>query len=302
MKNNKKKSSVKWWNGIPDELRYMCLSEIVSSGYHYCSEPALHYLDDHMNDCDFFIYGVTPIDIIRWIDVVFEMCLFPLETHEDVWKTNRDLIQKILNRFETLLKKIAPDNYENGYRRPNDEHRGISIIGLAQRLNIYFSVLFMYAGDWGNYKSRLAKVLSDTKRNVRQMLYYSDAEKYAKQDISEGYHYSGFDTWETLNWIVKEFLPGGEAIRQYAHVYKKYVMFLDDMDRCPADERCFINDKARSFLSINAEKHYSNLCQLILDEVECQMEDSEEDDTFLFTEKAMYENEILRSNERRGEA
>ena len=100
----KKKGDKKYWKGVPDELRFMCLAEIHSVGGHYCIQPILKYIADHMHDCDSDGSGTTPFDVVRWIDIVFETCMFPLEYREPNWRSFEKEISQILNRSEEEKK------------------------------------------------------------------------------------------------------------------------------------------------------------------------------------------------------
>ena len=112
----KKKSNKKLWKGVPDELRFMCLADIHSVGQHYCTESILKYVIDHMHDCDSTISGTTPFDVIRWVDIVFESCMFPLEFHEASWRSFISELSQILNRSEELLRRVGPSDYNTGFR------------------------------------------------------------------------------------------------------------------------------------------------------------------------------------------
>ena len=72
----------------------------------------MKYLLDHMNDCDTYIMETSPYEVLRWIDTAVEMCLFPLEHHEDDWKENKIDIHRVLNRAEELLQRVAPADYK----------------------------------------------------------------------------------------------------------------------------------------------------------------------------------------------
>ena len=51
-----------------------------------------------------------------------------------------------------------------------DNQYSISIIEYAQKLNIYFSVLYMFMEEWKSLEKRLDQLLSDTENNVRYII------------------------------------------------------------------------------------------------------------------------------------
>ena len=230
MSKNTRTHKNSFWKGIPDELRFMCLAEVRGTG-HYCTEPILRFLSDHMYDCDSFIFGATPYDVIRWIDTAVEMCLFPLEWHEDDWIKHKKVIRMVLERFEVLLQKVAPADYKEGYRTSYNSRHGISIVEYAQKLNVYFSVLYMYTEEWEKLRERLNQLLISTENNVRHMLSYEEAEEYASMDDWAEFHYIGTDMWEPLNWLYRETLPFGNARKLFEKTYEAYVAFLEDLEK-----------------------------------------------------------------------
>lgn len=263
MKKDQNKNSCKsnYWKGIPDELHFMCLEEMKSSRHSY-SKRVLNYLKEHMNDCESFIFGTTPYDVIHWIDVALEICLFPLEQREDIWINNTDDICQILIRSEELLKRVAPADYKEGYRVPGDSLYEFNTIEYSQKLDVYFSVLYMFSEEWDKLRERLEQLRIDTEQNVIHMVSFEDAEKYASWDDWAEYHYAGTDSWEPLNWIYREFIPGGNATKIYTEVFKKYVLFLNREYENPKKAGAFLH------LKTNAEKRLDNLNDLIQDEIE----------------------------------
>ncbi len=219
-----------FWKGVPDELRFMCLAEVRGTG-HYCTEPILRFLSDHMYDCDSFIFGATPYDVIRWIDIAVEMCLFPLEWHEDDWIKHKKVIRMVLERFEELLQRVAPVDYKEGYRTSYNSRHSISIVEYAQKLNVYFSVLYMYTEEWEKLQERLDQLLVNTENNVRHMLSFEKEEEYSSVDDWAEFHYIGTDVWEPLNWLYRESIPFGNARKLFAKTYEAYVAFLEDLER-----------------------------------------------------------------------
>ena len=287
----KKNHNNNYWKNFPEELRLMCLAEVRGTG-HYCTVPVLRCLADHMNECDSFIFGTTPYDVIRWIDTAVEMCLFPLEQHEDDWIANTEDIRKVLARSEELLLKIAPADYREGYRTPDDSCHEFNIIEYAQKLDVYFSILYMFTEEWERLRDRLEQLLSDTEQNVRHMLSYEDAEKYAAWDDWAEFHYVGTDTWEPLNWLCREFLPSGGARKLFAQVYEKYAFFLNELHESSR------HSKALSHLITNAEKRLKDICALLLDEVEDCLESTKGDEQCLIADRELYDLMMQKSEKR----
>lgn len=267
----KKKQKSNYWKGFPEELRLMCLAEVRGCG-HYCTKPILKYLLDHMNDCDTYIMETSPYEVLRWIDTAVEMCLFPLEQHVEDWIENKIDIHRVLNRAEELLQKVAPADYKEGHRTSHCSQYSISIIEYAQKLNVYFSVLYMFTEEWKSLQNKLDQLLSDTEHNVRHMLSCEDTEKYAFEDDWAEFHYPGTDSWEPLNWLCKEFIPGGNARKLFAQTYEKYALFLEKLGESNR------HSIACTHLHSNAERRLRDICNLILDEVEDYLEDAGDKD------------------------
>ena len=290
----KKKSNKKLWKGVPDELRFMCLADIHSVGQHYCIEPILKYVIDHMHDCNSTISGTTPFDVIRWVDIVFESCMFPLEFHEASWRSFISELSQILNRSEELLRRVGPSDYNTGFRTVDDGSRPAKIIELAQKLDVYFCVLYMYTEDWSSLQKRLEMLRADTQRNVQHLLSSIDAMRFAMQDDWAEYHYPGVDSWEPLNWLMREYIPGGKARKLLAQVFERYVLFLNEQSRS-------INStEASILLRRKSEERFRELCNMVLEEIEACQEDTsiDKDDLLLGMEKILYEDMYQRSLDR----
>lgn len=286
-----KKASRNYWKGIPEELKLMCLAEVRGTG-HYCTRPVIKYLLDHMDYCDSYIFGTTTYEVIQWIDTAVEMCLFPLEQHDAIWIENLTDIQKILYRSEELLKKIAPADYREGCRTSYDHRYKFNIIEYAQKLDVYFCVLHMFAEEWDRLQERLKLLLADTEQNVRHMLSDKDAEKYAAWDDWAEYHYAGTDAWEPINWLCREFLPGGNARKLFARSYQEYAIYLVELEN--SRER----SAALTHLRTNAENRLKHICDLILDEICDEKENAAEDDKRLLADEAEFEEMLRLSDDR----
>ncbi len=259
-KNNRLNSD--YWKGIPDELRRMCLSNVNYSENPSEFSAVAEYLLGQLYICDSFLYGVTPYDVIRWIDRSFELCLFPLETNEDEWIKNWNAIEKILNRSEELIRRYAPTNYSTGYRTPEDRLHYYSIIEYSQKLDVFYSCLYMIMQDYDKYKERLKRVLESTQRNVKYLISLDDAENYVGEvDWAED-HYVGTDTFEPLIWIGREYIPAKEALSIYVEILKKYTVYLKELEKTAP------NATALSILRSNARSRLNYTCGLILYEIE----------------------------------
>ncbi len=263
-KNYRKKDP---WKGIPEELKLMCLVELRGADRGYCTLPALRFLIDNMYNYESFYFNVTPYDVLKWINVVIESCLFPLEQYEEEWVEYKEEIMKVLQHADSLLQKYAPSDYSTGHRVEYDDDVEINIIEIKQKLNVYFCVWYMYMEDWNKLESRLEDLLCDTKHNVQYMLICSDAEQLAAADDWSCYHYSGVsDKWEIINWLMKEFLPLGKASWIFARVYETYTAYLSDIH---------LQEKSKTsrHMLLRAEKYLNRLCEYILDEIDDYLAD-----------------------------
>lgn len=251
-----------YWKGVPQGLRYMCLATQFNGGDPYCTQAVIHYLIDHMEDCDRFLNGTTPYDIILQIDRALETCLFPICIHESDWVEYTDDIEKILCLSEDLVRKIGPRDYKEGYLIPHSRNKTMKIIELSQKLDVYFSVLYMFKRDYEKLKEKLDLVLGDTERNIVSMLSYEDAEDYAYEDDWMNDHYPGYDVWEPINWLIHESISDDNARMMLARAYEGYAVFLDGEKVKPLD-KC-----ARLHIRKKVEKRLQDLCDLIVDGIE----------------------------------
>ncbi len=284
-----------YWGNFPEELRLMCFAE-VRGRKGYCTTSVLKYLIAHMDDCDTYIFETTPYDVIHWIDTAVEMCLFPLEQYEEEWIARKDYIGQVLGRAEELLNRVAPMDYKDGYRTMHEGSHTIGIIEYAQKLNVYFCILYMYTEEWQKLQGRLNQLLAYTEQNVRHMLSCENAEEYASCDDWAEFHYAGTDAWEPLNWLCRESIPSGRARQFFADVYEKYVLFLHKL--CEGLQR----PKACSHLCANAENRLRTVCNHILDEIYEAIEENEGNENLaLEIDKEHYEAMLRRFYERRGE-
>lgn len=283
-----------YWKGCPEELRLMCQAELLSREQ-YCTKPVIKYLIDHIYECDTFMTGVTVYDVIHWIDRGMETCLFPLELYYKEWIENIEDIRTILNRSEELLRRIAPEDLDESYRLTYDDLIGTCIVEYAQKLDVYFSILYMFTEEWENLQDSLNNLLLDTERNIKSMIFYDDCEKFVScDDWAEDYHYTGTEKWEPINWIYKECIPCEKAIKLYGKVYEQYTLFLNDLNNS-------LKSKACEHLCIKAENRLMKLCDFILTEIDDEIEFSEGDEKELSADKNFYVTILNNSLERYNE-
>ncbi len=294
MKNKNIKKT--FWRDVPDELRYLCMANVLKgSADYYCSGAILNYLIEHMNitACDSFIYDTSPYDVINWIDKAFETCLFPLEIHEKEWKKHSKEIEQILSRSEELLQRLGPPDYKIGYVTQYNDESNVDIIGWSQKLNVYYSVYYLYTEQWNKLEFRLQLLLENTKRNLKQMILFNEIENYTSEVEWTDYHYWGMDRIEPINWLYREYLPAGSSRKIYTRILENYALFLDDMRKNSS------NSSAWSILHKRAEKKLQKICELVLDDIYDNLEDSDNtENAKLISENELYESIFNNSKER----
>lgn len=285
----KKKNKNPFWKGVPEQLRYMCLADLCGSYDCYCTKAILKYLLDHMDDYGSFIHDVTPYDVIRWIDKVFETSFFPLEQHEDDWINHKDEIAQLLNKSEELLRKYAPSDYMDGYITTDDDMVKEDIVGWAQKLNIYFSVLYMYSEDWDKLRKRLNRILEDTKKNIHNVLIFCQAEIYETTSDNTEYHYWGMDRIEPIYWLSKEYLPQGMPTELYTDILEKYALYLYDIKKSMPSVCSKLHKKA--------EVRLRRMCESVLDTI-YDREELDDEDSITVIDSKKYDEMYFMSEER----
>ena len=290
MKKNKKMNIL--WQGVPDQLRYLCLADFNETLDFYATKGIIDYLLDHMDDYDSFIYDITPYDVINWIDKVFVNHFYPTELHENEWISYSKEIEEILLKSEELIQKYGPSDYVTGYIIPYDKNKKIDIIGYAQRLNIYFSTLYMYTDAPQKLDNRLSKLFEDTKLNVTHMVFLNEAGNYIKQKEWSGFHISERDRIEPLLFLSQEYIPAGFPRMLYADILEEYALFLDDMLDTSKHSDIY------SVLHNNAEELLIKKCDEVLDDIYDELENSNEDNEILLTQNKRYETMYNSSKER----
>lgn len=263
--------SKRYWDGVPQELRFMCLNEVVGSGNTSCASSALNYLAGRLDECDSFKSGTCAWDLIRWIDITFAACLFPLELHDDDWRANIDTIERILEKDEKLLNKVAPSDYRYGHRTIEDENFRFIPIMYWQKLGVYFCVMYMYMEDYECVRNCFCRIQGDTYRNLKYLLPLDNSWKYATEDDGVQYHTPDFYRWETINKLYGEDLPSKKAYQVYMEIYDNYRWDLVEFRSETG------NDKVCNYLLEKANKRFKHLKLLALGYGFCD-EDDEEDD------------------------
>lgn len=243
----RKNKTSDYWRNIPEEFQYMCLAQSRGDD-HYCTEPIIRWVLDHMGDCDRYVTGFTPYDVIKWIDIAVDRCLFPVNECEGAWLEYRNEIVAILNRADELLLRVAPADYRTGVVSPKDDPYRFSIVAFAQRLRVYHTVLYMYTEEWEKLTQQLNEVLCDTERNLSHLLNQEDADTYASLIAIVELPFTWTNELEPIGGLIKDHIPRGRARELFAQVYKKYVLFLNHLDRSG------LNPEACDILCRNAEK------------------------------------------------
>lgn len=282
----------RYWNGVSDELRKMCLSQMHGNTSRFNTYSIVKYLIKHMYDCDYIILGCSIDDVIHNIDVAIESCLFPIELHEKDWMELTEDIEMILCRSEELLQRIAPKDYNKGFLTPEDSVSVTYYVEFSQKLNVYYSVLYMFKEEWQLFRKRLNMLLINTEQNVSQLLSLEEAEKYASEDDWAEYHYLGIDKWQPLKWLGREYLHSGIARRNYAQIFECYVIYLFNI------KRSMLVNKAWLHLYAKAEIQLREICESILEEIDDYLNDSDNSSQSFSAEAEQYERMMRDSEER----
>lgn len=289
-----------YWDGLPHDLRHMCIAELNSLHHHYVTGPALKSLISHMYECDSFVYDTTPFDVIKWIDTVFECCLFPLKAHQDDWVKYREEIFMIMNRSSQLIEWVAPPNYKEGYVSAEKSLSRRSFVEYWQKLNVYYCAFYMLSNHQDALESRLDELLKNTELNAKHLLTEEDSWMTIMQDDWTNDHDLLSDMYEPLNWLSREEIPEGMPMRMYAEAQNKYCVFLDGLE-APR----YSAEKVLWKLQENAEMRLSWLCDMILDEIEESLSDDNSPDPELAAARdrfdAIMKESIRRSSRRKEE-
>ena len=282
-----------YWDGLPPDLRHMCIAELNSMNHHYATGPALKSLISHIYECDSFVFDTTPFDVIKWIDTVFECCLFPLKAHHDDWVKYREEILMIMNRSSQLMEWVAPPNYKEGYVSAEKSPGQRSFVEYWQKLNVYYCVFYMISNNPEALENRLEELLKSTELNVKHLLTEENAWIYVMQDDWTNDHDLLSDMYEPLNWLCREEIPYGIPMRMYAETQNRYCIFLDGLE-APR----YSAGKVLRQLQENAETRLTWLCDEILDELEESLSYDQSPDPELIGIKDHFETIIMGSMSR----
>ena len=248
-----KEMNRRYWDGVPKELRFMCLNEAVGTGNMSCASSAIAYLVGRLDECDEYSSGTSAWDMVKWIDITFESCMFPLELHEDDWLANLDSIQLILDKEEKLLFKVSPKYFNYGHRVPDDENFRFNSVMYWQKLGVYYCVLYMYKKDDDGVENCFYRILTDTNQNLDYLLTLEDAWKYATENEGLQYTTPDFYKWETINKLYGQDLPTKKAYQLYMEHYDVYRRDLVEL-RCETN-----NAKVCNYLITKANKRFQHL-------------------------------------------
>ena len=271
------------WNGVPEELRLMCFSQELSSDTHYCTQPILQYLIDHLESCGTSPLRAGPPEVLHWVDIAIETSLFPLELYEDEWISYSDQIGQILSRSEKLLQDHIHNGQDEGSWMMYDFSAGSNETLITQKFDVYSCVHYMFTDNWNALKTRLKKLLAGTKDNVRHLLLCDEADRYAAQAGRAEIHYPGMDIWEPLNWLARESVPEGTAQKLLLETYESYTLFLEKLSHENQQST------AAHLLHQLAEKRLADLCDLVLDEIEYSLKTAVQSVRSLAAEKKRFE-------------
>ena len=256
-----------YWDGVPDELMYMCLA--VMRECNDCVQPILKYLTDRMNDCEYSMSGVSAEDYLTWIDRAMEAALYPAEFHADDWRENAECISRLLDRFEQLLQRCAPRDYISGHRTEFDIQHRVNYIELAQHLDVYCCTALMFSENWKKMEERLGLLLADTKRNVSYLLSNNIADVLAENDDWMDKHYVITDIWEPLEWFCSS-VSSTEALKICIPALEEYAMFLQASTAKTCQKEMCMK------LRYKAEMQLRTLCELMMEAIEDELEFGEE--------------------------
>lgn len=275
-----------FWSGFPEELKLLIQAEDFDYDDSYAAS-VINWLLMHIIDNNSHTYKASPYDIIRWIDTSIEMCLFPVESHHDTWDYKNVKIRKLLDKSEELIKGIALSDYKSGLSTNKGFKSGI--VEFSQKLDVYYCFLYAFNNDFKKLQDRLGRLLADTEQNVKHLLSFENAYDLAKDsDDEEEYHYVGMDSWEPLNWLCKEYFPGGPAKRFLIKTYELYALYLfrlkDSSDAC-------------RFLREKAESRLRELIYQAIDEIDDEL-DYSRDNLMLVAEQEALEL-MLENSEKR---
>lgn len=288
MKEKKEITAMDSWERLPDILRTMIQCNGIT-GNHY-DEGIIRYLTDQLYKCDRWCFGITPYDVIEWIDYGVA-ALFPLFFHEDSWVEFLPAIERILDRSNELMKSYFPEDVISGNRTPSDVEHHVNYVRLAQRLLLFKVVLYSFKEDCEEkLQDTLKRLLGYTERNVMEILDMDDEEamEYATWDDLDDHYDGSTEEYLILDWLAaKEVLPNQKAIKLLLQTYTEYIDFLYDLD----EDLC--SKKVLNHLKAKADDNFGTIMDVFL------MYDEEDENTACFS-KSM-DKETLSSKKEKKE-
>ncbi|MBR5975540.1 MAG: hypothetical protein IK020_10220 [Clostridiales bacterium] len=235
-------SEREYWKGVPVELRILCdLESEYNKVPHQLVTPVLHYLYEHTHDYVVSASKVKLEDILRWIEVGFDKCLFPLKFHSDDWETNERYICEILEMAEEILLEENPDIFMESIVRPEAESREAFLNRFAQKLNAYFCIHYGACCQFDDLKNRMEMLFDDTKRNFTGLL------NHKSHDV-EWLHslYQTDKSYEPLILLCYEKAPNYPFLEMLVLTYERYALFIEEMFDTLPEDRFYILDRIQS--------------------------------------------------------
>lgn len=218
-----------YWVTIREELKHMLFCH--NKGCNGMMSPILIYLEDMIRKSKVPELGITRNEVIKCIDHVMEYGLYPIELHESEWAEYQAQIKAILITEREFLELEAPEGYQTGVRRKNDEQHTANWVGYYQRNQIYFATVSAFYEDWPTFEQCLLTITDATEKNIQWLL---RAEENACQLIEEDscgrnwmQHVPGRDAYQPLFWLTTEVITcKQQAAKWFSEALKNYGNFL----------------------------------------------------------------------------
>ncbi len=254
--------SINPWDGIPVELRILCQLEYTYNDREgMCVEPMLNFLLAHMNDCDDPSKGVTPYDVIYWIDTGIDFCLFPVFSYEYFWLNNSDKILSLLKRSERLIMKSDPQVLENCTKLNENEFYKPALAVLSQKLDVYFAVCYAFRKEWDLFDEKCEALFEATKRNIKALLSLKDCVRIISEIHGFEFRFPGEEPWEPLMWICDECIIDIDLIHILIPYCELYVDYLQEL----SSDNEYAVEQLRNYAEISLRDLYEML-ELLLDD------------------------------------
>ena len=218
-------SEKEYWEGVPVELRVLCnLESEYNDVPHQLVTPVMHYLYEHTRDYDVTGSGSKPEDILHWIEVGFDKCLFPLKIHCDDWELNGRYVCEILGSAEKILLEEDPGILMESTVRRGAEGRTAFVNRIAQKLNAYFCIHYSTCNQFEDLQDRMEMLFEDTKRNIINLLNFKDIDADWIR-----IEYQRDRSYEPLTLLSNEQAPNYPSIEMLTLTFERYAVFIDEM-------------------------------------------------------------------------